>query len=257
MVEPLSLERPAARLRLRFENRTPFGGGDRDAALASSAIGVHLLLQIANGNFVSLLDPPAWAAEAASRCRGVGLWPVLVGEPGARDLLLAAPIILYDHPQIAAESPGDLFDATEIDEILTLRTRTLTDGEKREARAADPRVAALIDRADGLPGPVLAGLHGAFRDAAGRQECASVRLGEATIERGSRLVLRPGARRSDAQDLLLAGRSATVRAILHDLDGAVHLAVTVDDDPGAELHAAFGRYHYFRLDEVEPLPVRP
>ena len=34
--------------------------------------------------------------------------------------MLSAPIILYDYPQIAPESPGDLFDLTEIDELLTL-----------------------------------------------------------------------------------------------------------------------------------------
>jgi hypothetical protein len=66
-------------------------------------------------------------------------------------------------------------------------------------------------------------------------------------------VLRPGVRRADAYDLFLAGREATVEAVIQDVDGQVHLAVSVDDDPGHELKAAHGRYLYFAPDEVEPL----
>ena len=51
--------------------------------------------------------------------------------------MLSSPIILYDYPQIAPESPGDLFDGTEIDEILALRILTLTEDEKHEMRNAD------------------------------------------------------------------------------------------------------------------------
>ena len=59
--------------------------------------------------------------------------------------MLISPIILGDHPAIAPESAGDLFDATEIDEILTLRVMTMTErGEGRSARhrpasGRDPR----------------------------------------------------------------------------------------------------------------------
>ena len=77
--------------------------------------------------------------------------------------MLSSPVILYDHPRIAAESTGDLFDSTEIDEILTLRTLALTDEEKREARATDPRAADLLDRLDGLPPEMLERMHGAIR----------------------------------------------------------------------------------------------
>src|SRR5918999_5265055 len=89
--------------------------------------------------------------------------PVLAGDGGARDVVLSSPIIMYDHPQVAPESPGDLFDATEIDEILSLRTLTLTDEEKREARATDPRAAAIIERVDVILKEVFARLHGAVR----------------------------------------------------------------------------------------------
>ncbi len=90
-----------------------------------------------------MIDPP----EPFERT-GRGLsqhrraWPVLVGEPGETDTMLSAPIILYDYPQIAPESPGDLFDSTEIDEILTLRILTLTDEEKRAMAAVDDRAGA-------------------------------------------------------------------------------------------------------------------
>src|SRR5271157_5219426 len=88
--------------------------------------------------------------------------PVLAGPAGCRDLMLSSPVILYDHPEVAAESAGDLFDATEIDEILTLRTLTLTDAEKQQARATDSRAADLLDRLDDMPPQMLERMHGAI-----------------------------------------------------------------------------------------------
>jgi hypothetical protein len=69
------------------------------------------------------------------------------------------------------------------------------------------------------------------------------------VSRGSAVVLMPGAG-SDAQDTFLRGVAATVQAVLHDVDGQTHVAVSIDDDPGAELQAAHGRYRYFRPDEL-------
>ena len=89
--------------------------------------------------FVSLLAPPESLADLAASCQNVGTLPVLVGEEGQCDTLLSSPIILYDYPQIAPESAGDLFDGTEIDEILSLRIMTLTDDEKLEMRQSDDR----------------------------------------------------------------------------------------------------------------------
>ena len=77
--------------------------------------------------------------------------------------MLSSPVILYDHAEVAPESAGDLFDATEIDEILILRTLALTDDEKREARATDARAAELMDRLDGMPPEMFERLHGAIR----------------------------------------------------------------------------------------------
>ena len=110
-----------------------------------------------------MIDPPEPWREIAAGCRNVGTWPVLVGEPGARDTMLSSPIILYDYPQIAPESPGDLFDATEIDEILTLRILTLTDDEKRAMADVDDRARALLERTESLAREQLMGLHGTIR----------------------------------------------------------------------------------------------
>jgi hypothetical protein len=264
VAEPLPATAPLTRLCVRVENDTPWEDprSRRDDVLRASCAATHLVLSVTGGAFVSLIDPPEWAAAAAAGCCNTRTFPVLAGEPGSRDLLLAAPIILYDHPQIAPESPGDLCDATEIDEILTLRTATLTEDEKRDARATDPRAAEIVDRVDSLPAELLARLHGAARDLR-RAEMVPKRerpapghdAAAAGIGPGSRVRLRPGVRRSDAQDLLYAGCTATVHVVRRDVDGRDCLAVTIDGDPAAELHDWYGRYHHFFLDEVELLPV--
>ena len=141
---------------------------DKDAALRSSLIGTHLLMAAAGARFVSVIDPPEDAREAAGRCRQHRCWPVLAGDGGpdgqTSDVVLAAPIILSDHPAVAPESAVAMFDATEIDEILTLRVLTLTDEEKAQARATDPRAAAIIDRCEQLSPEELQRLHGIMRD---------------------------------------------------------------------------------------------
>ena len=152
----------AKRVRISVANRTAGCGraSDRAAALPFAPVAVHCLVQARDARFVSMVDPPEWAAAHVAQCRNTGMWPVLGASP---DLLLSAPIILYDDPRVAPESPGDLFDATEIDEILTLRTLALTDAEKAEARATDPRAAALIDRTEALDAAALGRLHGTMR----------------------------------------------------------------------------------------------
>lgn len=135
----------------------------RDQALLRSLISVHTILYVSGGQFVSLLDPPETMRQAASACGNVGTWPVLVGEEGQTDTLLSAPIILYDYPQIAPESPGDLFDGTEIDEILALRILTMTDAEKAEVRDSDDRARRILERTEMLPPEHFQKLHGALR----------------------------------------------------------------------------------------------
>ncbi|GGJ26773.1 hypothetical protein [Streptomyces brasiliensis] len=251
---------------------------DRDAALPRSLVATHLLMALDKGAFLSMTDPPEWAKGAVAACRNLHTWPVLAGESGRADVVLSSPIILEDHPAVAPESPGALYDATEIDEILALRTAALTDEEKREARGTDERAAAVVELADSLPAEVLERLHGAVRglrevtrpEPAAEDEVSSpetpwwdpaseagfdpshdhVTVDGRPARAGSRLVLRPGLRRTDAQDLFLHGRTATVEAVLHDVDGVVHLAVTVDGDPGADLRREQGRFLYFQPDEL-------
>ncbi|GAA1513631.1 hypothetical protein GCM10009677_53410 [Sphaerisporangium rubeum] len=226
-------------------------GDGREEALRHSLVAAHLLIGATAGSFLSLADPPEWARAAARTCRNRHTWPVLVGDPGRRDVVLSAPIILGDHPRVAPESPGATFDATEIDEMLHLRALTLTDEERREAAATDPRAADLLDRAADLPPELLERLHGAIRHLG---PAADVTVNGRAIGKGSRVRLVPGKRRADAHDMFLTGRTAVVEAVLTDVDGARHLAVTLEDDPGADLRRSHGRYLYFAPDEVELLP---
>ena len=73
-----------------------------------------------------------------------------------------------------------------------------------------------------------------------------------TFEKGAKVRLRPGTER-DVYDRMLDGRSATLERIYVDYDNRVHLAVTVDDDPGQGLMRETGRYLFFFPHEVQPL----
>jgi hypothetical protein len=156
------------KLQVRVKNLTPLADNatqkTRDSALMQSLVSAHTLLGVEQGQFVSLLEPPENLKDLASSCENIGAWPVLVGAGGQRGTMLASPIILYDYPQIAPESPGDLFDGTEIDEILALRIMTMTDDEKREMRNTDERARRILERTEALPIEHLAKLHGTLRD---------------------------------------------------------------------------------------------
>jgi hypothetical protein len=136
---------------------------NRDQALLSAAVSTHTILGVQDGNLLSLLAPPAQFSQLAASCQNVGTWPVLVGEEGQCDTMLSSPIILYDYPQIAPESAGDLFDGTEIDEILSLRIMTLTDDEKREMSQSDDRARQMLERTESMPVEQFMKLHGALR----------------------------------------------------------------------------------------------
>ncbi len=281
-------ERPAQadllRLHLSVENvgGAPASEMTAQQAIQRSFIGAHLLAAADGCGFVSLADPPPDAVAAAAGCQQHRCWPVLAGaarSDGTDDVVLVSPIILEDHPKLAEQSAGALFDSTEIDEILTLRVMTMTDEEKAQARATDPRAAEIIDRCSEMSPDSLMRLHGILRnphaldqepsslvtdsdvpwwdpgaDASVRPEVDSVLVGDVPVSAGSRVRLRPS-RRADAQDLFYAGRTARVTAVLSDVDGGSHVAVVVDDDPAAELHDWYGRYLYFAPDELEPLPA--
>ena len=247
-------------------------GGVRDHVTRRSLVAVHTLLAVDDGAFVSLLDPPPAAAEAADGCTSVGTYPVLVGDGSADDVVLSSPIILYDHPAVAPESQGDMCDATEIDEILALRVLTLTDEEKAEARGTDARAAAIVDRWEDMPPEVWERLHGTVRsigpavtarpepepvpwwepavDAEVDPWSDALRIGDVDVAKGTRVRLRPS-RRADAHDMFVAGMDATVAGVFHDVDGELHVAVTVDDDPASTELDWQGRYLFFHPDEIE------
>ncbi len=280
-VEVVALEGEArlSRVSVTVENTTRWGGDTgpvsgvhrRDEVLPFSLVAVHTMLAADGATFVSMLDPPERFEQAVSSCRNTGTFPVLIG---TGDVMLSSPIILYDQPEIAAESPGDLYDSTEIDEILALRVLTLTDEEKMEARGTDARSAAIVDRCDEMSPATWERLHGAVRstrepslhggdewqdpvpwwdpdaDSSVDPWSDTVVVDGSVLAQGSAVILRPK-RRSDAQDIFLDGLCATVAGVFKDAEGSVFVAVTVDDDPASEELVWQGRYLFFHPDEVE------
>lgn len=155
------------KLSAHIENRTAETGtvtNRHDSILLQSFVSTHTLLQVHQGAFISLLEPPEELQAIAQGCRNLRTWPVLVGSEGGSDMLLSSPIILYDYPKIAPESPGPLFDGTEIDEMLTLRIMTLTDEEKQEMRQGDERAREILERTEAITPEQLMQLHGTIRD---------------------------------------------------------------------------------------------
>ncbi|MFW0754100.1 hypothetical protein ACN1C3_05020 [Pseudomonas sp. H11T01] len=263
------------RLTVRIENHTqmdPASVTDREQASLYSFASTHTLLAVENGGFISLLDPPAALKDAAASCDNQGTYPVLIGQSGAHDILLSSPIILYDYPQVAPESPGEFFDSTEIDEILSLRILAMTDAEKREMAALDPRSAALLTRTEALDGDSFMRLHGVLRDpqpmapAEGNPlepELTGPRLaydrnGGAALRVGDRVRLHPKGG-GDTMDLVLAGKTAVIEAIERDFEDRVHVAVTIDDDPGREwgLQRMPGHRFFFSPEEIQSLELLP
>jgi hypothetical protein len=228
---------------------------DRSQAQLYALASTHTILGT-DGAFVSLLDPPAALAEAAAACANQGTWPVLVGAPGACDTLLSSPIILYDYPQVAPESPGDLYDATEIDEILSLRILAMADSEKREMAAVDARARALLERTEALTPDQWQAMHGTLRNPAALDgpRLACVRDGDLELKVGARVRLHPKGG-ADIMDLVLAGKTAVIEAIERDFEDRLHVAVAVDDDPGREFGLARmpGHRFFFAPEEIEVL----
>ena len=159
--------RPAAELRaglsLRAELLASGAEARRDQALPLSLVSTHLVLGVADGEFVSLLEPAERYSADAKGCVNTGVFPVLAGEAPDRSMMLVSPIIMYDYPQTAPESKGDFFDGTEMDEMLTLRVLTLTDAEKEEMRMGDPRARRILERTEALTGEQMMEAHGVIR----------------------------------------------------------------------------------------------
>ena len=239
------------RLTLRIENLTDMpnaASASRVDALPASLVSVQTILHTPDGEFISSIDPPSKFRDAVEACENIGLWPVLAGNRSHPTMMLSVPIVLEDFPSIAPESPGDLFDGAEIDELLSLRIQTLTDDEKREAAAADERTSRMLERTESLNGLRMQSLH------SGRRNVGRGEAGETHFRPGDRVRLRPR-RRADAFDIMLDGKTAVITAVERDFENNTHIAVTVDDDPGRDLGAAGmpGHRFFFHPDEVEPL----
>jgi hypothetical protein len=235
----LSFER--GRMTVRVENHTSVPEGlDRGEALRHSLLSTHVVGRVADGRFVSPLE--------AAGCEQINSWPVLATPED--DAVLGAAIMLPDHPQIAPESRGSLFDSTEIEEALLIHVLALSDEERESAASQDPAVRQMLERAARTTPQELMDLHGRVTVADPREGEASAEVEGVVYRRGDTVVLRPAAN-ATPQDHLVEGRRATVERIYHDYDGTVHLAVTVDDVPGQDVMRDIGRYLYFKTSEVE------
>lgn len=169
------------KVRFVLENKTDIkdvAQCSRNDVMLQSFVSAHLLLAVHGGQFVSLLEPPEAFRQACSGCSNIGAFPVLVSDAerqivaGTGKMMLSSPIILYDYPQVAPESGGDFFDATEMDEMLALRVMTLTDEEKQEMRDGDSRARAILERTESLRPEHLMKVHGAVRGLRKIQEWA-------------------------------------------------------------------------------------
>jgi hypothetical protein len=255
-LEVKALDGRRARVSYRVENRTEVPDGlDRGEALRHSLISTHPMLRVDGGRFISQLDAP---------CDSVNTWPVLASPED--DAMLGAAIILPDHPQIAPESRGNLFDNTEIEEALVLHVQVLSDEERAEIERSDPAVREMIERASAVTSEDLLRLHGRVelrdpltseppRPSADVRDptlgLPEVEVDGVTFRRGERVVVRPGID-ADLQARMLEGRTVTVERIYRDYDGRVHLGVSVDQQ-GQEIMRDTGRFFWFFPPEVEVL----
>lgn len=253
--EPVLAEAQLRKLRVRVANTSAVVAGPRSSALRTAFVSSHTLLHAAGARFLSTLDPPAQYALAGVELVNRHTWPVLVGDESVDSqrspLVLSSPIILYDFPAVAPQSGGETCDATEIDELMMLSVRSLSDREREEARATDPRARAIVERAERFDERELARLHGTLATLdVPAIDCVFV--GGRKVCKGSKVRLQPR-RRADVWDLVLTGRIATVCAIHQDVENLMYVAVTVDDDPASDLHEWYGRSFFFYPDEVEPV----
>lgn len=265
------LDEKLFRLTARLSNTTAWDGENRVSALRGTFVSAHAILTVQNGAFVSMTDPPEELKAQAEACENIKTWPVLVGEEVDQSTLLSSPIILSDYPQIAPESGGDFYDGAEIDQLLVLNMMALTDEEKSEIRATDPRARAILERSEAFGAEEIMGLHGALRDFQVLRNVPqdelfpvwqelekpapdSVTVNGVELGKGSRVVLRPR-KGGDIMDIALAGKVAVIEGIDQDDEERIHLSVVIEDDPGRELGSArvLGHRFFFRPEEVEPI----
>jgi hydrogenase maturation protease len=264
-----SLQQDLFRLTVRICNLTPWSGHDREAALKQTFLSTHTDLQVEGGEFISLTDPPETFEAAAKACQNLRTWPVLAGQPGEKQYALSSPIILPDYPQIAPESPGNLFDNSEVDQLLFLNILALTDEEKQEIRATDPKAREILERSESLTMDDFMNMHGVIRDFRTLREIPETNplfdelekpvpesrfVDGVELRKGNRVRLepRPG---GDIWDIALAGKIAFIEKIEQDYDGHFHVVVSLEEDPGRELDymPMLGHRFFFSPEEVKPI----
>jgi hypothetical protein len=231
---------------------------DRATALTASLLSAHVVIEATRGRFVSPLEREGVEGEAVAACESVNSWPVLAGPDDS--VILGAAIVLPDHPRIAPESLGGMFDSTEIEEALLLHVHALSDDERGAIAEQDPAVREMVERALGAGREDIFSLHGRLEEVVdepghpvpGESE---IELDGVTFRKGGKVILRPG-RSRDVYDSMLDGRAATIERLYYDSDGDAHIAVTVDGDAAQGLFRETGRYLFFRGHEVEAVPKR-
>ncbi len=264
-VQPVTGE--AFKIKVTVQNQTSVSERDLsqpEEVLMRTFASTHTILESDKGEFLSLMDPPEAYAEASAGCSNIGTWPVLVGEKekGEAGTMLSSPIILYDYPEIAPESPGELFDGTEIDEILTLRVLTMTDQEKWEMSQVDEHAREILNRTEALPEQDFWRMHGTIRGQRFSSEDffnPNTRLETVTVNGtdlmvGHRVRIRPKGR-ADVMDIALEGRAALIESIEQDAENRIYFALVLEDDPGKDLGMLRqpGHRFFYGLNEVEPL----
>ncbi len=250
---------------VRVLNQTPVPPNEienQSAIIMRTFTSTHTILHAEGGEWLSLTDPPSAYAETAAACKNIHTWPVLVGENNERDAMLSSPIILYDYPQIAPESPGDLFDGLEIDEILTLRVMAMSDAEKVEMRQVDEQARRILERTENMSSDHLLKMHGVMKGVRPSNEdffnpskpLETATVGGVEMRAGDRVRICPK-KRADVMDMALAGKIAVIEAVEQDLEGGVQLALVLDDDPGRDLGMLRqpGHRFFYSTDEVEPV----
>jgi hydrogenase maturation protease len=237
---------------------------DQDEMIMRTLASTHTILHAGGGEFISLLDPTPEYEKVAKECKNIGCWPVLVGEEKKRerDTMLSSPIILYDYPKVAAESAGDLFDSTEIDEILTLRVKTMTDAEKAEMRNVDGHARRILERSEKMTSDHFMQMHGTMRNVGSINEdffnpakqIESANVHGVDLKKGDRVRIRPK-KRADVMDIALDGKIAIIEAVEQDVEDQVHFALILEDDPGKDLGFMRqpGHRFFYGADEVEPI----
>lgn len=266
-LETQVIDQAVSKITVRIFNETPMPANlleIQDEVIMRTFASTHTILYTTGGEFISSLDPDPQYEQAAKGCQNSGCWPVLVGDPDRkeRDTMLSSPIILYDYPKIAPESPGDLFDSTEIDEILSLRVQTMTDAEKMEMRTVDEHARRILERTENLSVDHFMKMHGTMKNVHATNEdffnpakqVERVIVQGIELKKGDRVRIRPK-KRADVMDMALDGKIALIEAIEQDVEDQIHFALILEDDPGKDLGLMRqpGHRFFYGVEEVEAL----